>query len=382
MKKVFLILVSGLLLVSVYAQQPPDCYGLYHRKGVEAYNAGNYEKAKEYFAGALSNCPASERPKNNDIDSWLKKCDQAIAAEKERQRLEQERLAQEKKEREAAAAEKERQRLERQRLAQEKKEREAAAEKERQRLEREKRTSAQQRHPVEPEMVKVEGGTFVMGCTSEQGDDCDDDEKPAHNVTLSSFQIGKYEVTQAQWKAVMETTVRQQRDKAGPDESLYGEGDNYPMYYVSWNEAQEFISRLNKATGKRYRLPTEAEWEYAARGGARSKGYKYSGSNNLDEVAWFYYDNAKLQTHPVGSKKANELGIHDMSGNVCEWCQDRYGAYSASSQQNPKGANDGSYRVYRGGGWSHYAFNCRVAFRYSYSPGDRHGNLGFRVVLP
>jgi formylglycine-generating enzyme required for sulfatase activity len=243
--------------------------------------------------------------------------------------------------------------------------------------------SAQQRHPSEPEMVKVEGGTFVMGCASERRYDCGDDQKPTHNVTLSSFQISKYEVTQAQWKAVMGTTVRQQRDKKGSGYILRGEGDNYPMYYVSWDEAQEFISRLNIATGKSYRLPTEAEWEYAARGGARSKGYKYSGSNNIDEVAWFE-DNSNEQTHPVDAKKANELGIHDMSGNVYEWCQDWYGAYSASSQQNPKGANKGSSRarVIRGGAWNDGAFSCRGAARRYSGPGSRLDGLGFRVVLP
>jgi formylglycine-generating enzyme required for sulfatase activity len=239
---------------------------------------------------------------------------------------------------------------------------------------------AQQRHPAEPEMVKVQGGTFTMGCTSEQGD-CDSDEKPVHSVTVSSFQIGKYEVTQAQWKAIMGTTLRQQRDKASPEWSLSGEGDNYPMYYVSWDEAQEFIKRLNKATGKNYRLPTEAEWEYAARGGKLSKGYKYSGSNNIDEVAW-YDGNSDEQSHPVGTKKANELGIHDMSGNIEEWCQDWYGEYFASSQTNPKGASNGSGRVFRGGCWDYYAVGCRVAIRGGCSPGYRSYLLGFRVVLP
>jgi formylglycine-generating enzyme required for sulfatase activity len=244
-----------------------------------------------------------------------------------------------------------------------------------------KRQNKKTRHPAEPEMVKVEGGAFIMGCTSEQGDDCFPDEKPIHSVTVQSFQIGKYEVTQAQWKAIMGTTVRKQRDKVDPSWPLGGEGNNYPMYYVSWDEAQEFIRRLNVATGKSYRLPTEAEWEYAARGGNRSQDYKYSGSNDLGEVAW-YDDNSGSQTHPVGKKKANELGIHDMSGNVYEWCQDWYGGYSASSQQNPVGAGNGSYRVHRGGSWSLIEFNCRVTFRAYYSSGGRHDRLGFRVVLP
>ena len=241
--------------------------------------------------------------------------------------------------------------------------------------------SAQQRHPGEPKMVKVQGGTFVMGCTSRRRNACDDDEKPMHRVAVNSFQIGKYEVTQAQWKAVMGTTVRQQRDKVNPNWSLYGEGDSYPMYYVSWDDVQKFISRLNKATGKRYRLPTEAEWEYAARGGAHSKDYKYSGSNKLDKVAWFE-DNSDEQTHPVGTKKANELGIHDMSGNVFEWCQDRHGRYSGSFQRNPKGANTGHDRVNRGGSCYARAYHCRVAYRFCSSPDFRAVTLGFRVVLP
>jgi formylglycine-generating enzyme required for sulfatase activity len=315
------------------------------------------------------------------------------AAEKERLEREQkekeaaaekERLAREQKEKEAAA---EKERLEREqkekeaaaekeRLAREQKEKEAAAEKERLAREQKEKEAA-----AELVMVKVEGGTFTMGCTSEQGSDCLAREKPAHSVTLSSFSICKYEVTQAQWKAVMGTTVRQQRDKRDPSWGLAGEGDNYPMYYVSWDEAWEFIRRLNAATGKSYRLPTEAEWEYAARGGNRSQGYKYSGSNNIGEVAW-YKDNSGSQNHPVGTKKANELGIHDMTGNVWEWCQDWHGDYSASSQQNPKGASSGSDRVNRGGSWGGNAGYCRVAYRGDDSPGRRGDYLGFRVVLP
>jgi formylglycine-generating enzyme required for sulfatase activity len=154
------------------------------------------------------------------------------------------------------------------------------------------------------------------------------------------------------------------------------------MYYVSWDEAQEFIKRLNTATGKNYRLPTEAEWEYAARGGKLSKGYKYSGSNNFDEVVW-YYANSDGQTHPVGTKKANELGIHDMSGNVLEWCRDWYGEeYLASSQTNPKGASNGSRRVIRGGYRGDYADYCRVADRGDNCLSYRIEALGFRVVLP
>lgn len=237
-----------------------------------------------------------------------------------------------------------------------------------------------QRHPAEPVMVEVQGGTFWMGCTSEQQGSCDSDESPLHSVTLSSFKIAKYEVTQAQWQLLMGTSISQQQSKAGAS-SLYGVGDNYPMYYVSWNEAQEFISRLNAATGKNYRLPTEAEWEYAARGGNQSRGYKYSGSNFVEQVAW-YGENSGSTTHPVGTKQPNELGIYDMSGKVWEWCYDWYGSYSSAQQRDPIGASSGSHRVFRGGSWSDDASSCRVADRSSRTPSLRNSHLGFRLVLP
>ncbi|GHU93684.1 hypothetical protein FACS1894156_0870 [Bacteroidia bacterium] len=218
-------------------------------------------------------------------------------------------------------------------------------------------------------MVRVKGGTFWMGCSTEQQGDCDADESPLHSVTLSSFSIGKYEVTQAQWKLIM-----------GSNPS-YFKGDNLPVENVSWNDAQTFISRLNAATGKSYRLPTEAEWEFAARGGKQTQGYKYSGSNNLYDVAW-YADNSGRRTHIVGTKKANELGIYDMSGNVWEWCNDWHGTYSASPQRDPMGVSSGSYRVLRGGGWSGTAQYCRVADRNYNTPSLRNYNLGFRLVLP
>jgi formylglycine-generating enzyme required for sulfatase activity len=228
-------------------------------------------------------------------------------------------------------------------------------------------------------MIEVQGGTFWMGCSSEQGTDCRSDESPLHSVTVSDFYIGKYEVTQAQWKLIMGTTVRQQRDKADTGWPLRGEGDNYPMYYVSWNEAQEFISRLNAATGKNYRLLTEAEWEYAARGGNKSRGYKYSGNNNLYDVAWFS-DNSDSKNHPIGTKSPNELDIYDMSGNVWEWCSDWYGTYPSSVQHDPIGASSGSARVIRGSSWNFSASYCRVAFRNDNSPDIRCNFLGFRLA--
>ena len=160
-------------------------------------------------------------------------------------------------------------------------------------------------------------------------------------------------------------------------------GDNLPVEKVSWNDIQKFIKKLNTKTGLNYRLPTEAEWEYAARGGVKtqnSASQKYSGSNNINEIAW--YDNSNSKTHSVGGKKANELGIYDMSGNVWEWCNDWYDSsyYKNSPKNNPQGASSGSSRVYRGGSWGNYARYCRVAYRYRYYPGGSGGDLGFRLL--
>ncbi|MBR4156726.1 MAG: SUMF1/EgtB/PvdO family nonheme iron enzyme [Bacteroidales bacterium] len=214
-------------------------------------------------------------------------------------------------------------------------------------------------------MIAVEGGTFKMGATSEQGSD---DEKPVHNVTLSDYYIGETEVTQELWQAVMGTNPS------------YSKGNKKPVEKVSWDDCQEFIRKLNQLTGMNFRLPTEAEWEYAARGGNKSKGYKYSGSNTIDNVAW-YTSNSGSKTHDVKTKQSNELGIYDMSGNVWEWCQDRYGSYSSSSQTNPTGSSSGSYRVLRGGCWGGSAGSCRVSYRYYFSPDDRYYNLGLRLAL-
>ena len=218
------------------------------------------------------------------------------------------------------------------------------------------------------DMVKVEAGTFMMGATSEMQDPFDD-EKPVHQVTLTNdYYMGKYEVTQALWQSVM-----------GSNPS-YFKGDDLPVEQVSWNDCQEFISKLNSMTDRKFRLPTEAEWEYAARGGKKSRGYQYSGSSNISDVAW-YTDNSGSKTHPVGTKQANELGLYDMTGNVLEWCQDWYGSYVGSSQTNPTGAVSGSYRVYRGGSWYYSARYCRSSFRYFITPGYRVSDLGLRLVL-
>lgn len=217
-------------------------------------------------------------------------------------------------------------------------------------------------------MVQVQGGTFKMGATSEQGSDAYDWEKPAHSVTLSSYYIGQTEVTQELWEAVM-----------GSNPSNF-KGAKRPVEQVSWDDCQEFIRKLNANTGKNFRLPTEAEWEYAARGGNKSQGYKYSGGNNIGDVAW-YDDNSGGTTHDVATKRANELGIYDMSGNVWEWCSDWYGDYSSSSQSNPQGPSSGSFRVRRGGSWFNNAGLCRVSYRVRDSADSRYSHLGLRLAL-
>ena len=261
------------------------------------------------------------------------------------------------------------------------------------------------------ETVFVEGGTFVMGCNPEEESYCDDAEKPMHEVTLTKdFYIGKYEVTQKQWLQVMGSDLRRQRDKAGDGSSIRGEGDNYPMYYVSWYETLEFCNKLSELTGRTpayrinnassqndiadkkpvvtvipgtngWRLPTEAEWEYAARGGKSGVGSRYSGGDDIREVAW-YDGHSEDGTHPAGTKKANALGIHDMTGNVDEWVFDRYSFsyYAGSPAQDPQGPDTGASRVIRGGNWHTYSRNARVSIRYGYGVGFPSFNLGFRLA--
>jgi formylglycine-generating enzyme required for sulfatase activity len=220
----------------------------------------------------------------------------------------------------------------------------------------------------EPEMIFVQGGTFMMGSPENEVGRYDDETQ--HEVTLSDFYIGKCPVTQAQWAAVM------------GDNPSHFKGDDLPVENVSWTDCQEFIQKLNMLTGKAYRLPTEAEWEYAARGGIYSNGYKYAGSDDLDEVAW-RYKNSNLRTHSVGTKKPNELGIHDMSGNVWEWCQDWSGDYPSEPQPqiNPTGPDSGGLRVLRGGSWSIDARRCRSADLGNFVPTIRAYYVGFRLAL-
>jgi len=222
-------------------------------------------------------------------------------------------------------------------------------------------------HPAEPEMVSVEGGTFTMGCRGIDGVYFNG-ARPLFQVTLKSFKMAKYLVTQKQWVAIMGTN---------PSEF---KGDDLPVEQVSWNDAQEFISKLNTATGKNYRLPTEAEWEYAARGGTKSKEeYWYSGSNNVDAVAW-YYDNCGGKTQPVGKKAPNELGIYDMNGNVDEWCSDWYAAYTNTPKTNPTGPATGTKRVCRGGDWICDDMMFSVASRSDIYPTFNFSILGFRLA--
>ena len=217
-------------------------------------------------------------------------------------------------------------------------------------------------------MVRVEGGTFMMGANDDDKR-ADDDEKPAHQVTLSDYYIGETQVTQELWEAVM-----------GTNPSHFKGDPNLPVECVSWDVCQVFIEKLNSMTGKSFRLPTEAQWEFAARGGNKSKDYKYAGGNNLDEVAW-YDDNSQGLPHPVAQKAANELGLYDMTGNVWEWCQDRYGRYANTQQTNPIGPTTGAYRVYRGGSWFNIARYCRVLFRDCSTPSSAYNLLGLRLSL-
>ena len=262
---------------------------------------------------------------------------------------------------------------------------------------------AQSENPV-TNMIFVEWGGFLMGSEYSDfwGDHGNDLEKPIHTVMVSSFSIGKFEVTQKEWFDVMGTTLRQQRDRSNRSSYLHGEGDDYPMYYVNWYEAVEYCNKLSLKEGltpaytinekgvtwdrktNGYRLPTEAEWEYAASGGSiplgkRGEHYLYSGSNTVDDVAW-YSGNSSGMAHEVGKKSPNTLGIYDMSGNVSEWCWDLYEKYSSESQMDPQGAALGTIRVFRGGSWDSNIYSTRYTYRYRTNPSERNRNIGFRVV--
>ncbi|MEM9887847.1 MAG: SUMF1/EgtB/PvdO family nonheme iron enzyme, partial [Bacteroidota bacterium] len=254
-----------------------------------------------------------------------------------------------------------------------------------------------------PEMIPIKGDTFTMGCTEEQGEDCFDREKPAHQVRLNDFSIGKYEVTNEQFAAFLNEKGNQEEggstwvnlegkfdDVVCGVEEVNGQFkakagmEKHPMIYVSWYGAKAYCEWLSEKTGRNYRLPTEAEWEYAARGGQRSRGFKYAGSDEVEEVAW-YSSNSNSKTHPVGGKMPNELGLYDMSGNVYEWCSDWYGEdyyaqFGAEIAENPRGPTQGDYRVVRGGSWYGGNDGCRVSYRDSFYPVNGGSDVGFRCA--
>ncbi|MBO5132518.1 MAG: formylglycine-generating enzyme family protein [Paludibacteraceae bacterium] len=250
-----------------------------------------------------------------------------------------------------------------------------------------KKQAAQQTQPKQPsayaqdqinrkkamlnfKMIFVEGGSFTMGCTAEQGEDCVKSEKPAHPVFVRSYAISKNLVTQRQWREVM-----------GKNPSVMGDDDS-PVTNVSWNDVQKFLKKLNNFLGKNYRLPTEAEWEYAARGGTYTNDMKYSGSNDIGEVGW-YKNNSNDVIHPVGRKKGNELEINDMSGNIWEWCSDWYASYPEDTETeliNPQGGETGTERVVRGGYYEGPATFCRVSCRNKNKPDQASDIIGFRLV--
>ena len=345
MKRITVILIA--LFAVLYAMA--DVYSDMLNAGIKAYNSGNYKKALTFFNKANEQAPTGRAA------SWISKCKKAIKDHNEElERLKRENEARRRQQEQQAEAERRRQEEERQRQEEERKKREQTS--------WNYSTNTLKVNGVAYKMVYVIGGTFPMGSY-----DGESNEKPVHYVTLSSYYIGKTEVTQALWKAVM-----------GSNPS-YFKGDNLPVEEVNWDDCVEFITTLNQLTGEHFRLPTEAEWEFAARGGNQRKGNTYSGSSIEGDVAW-YDSNSGNKTHPVAIKSLNELGIYDMSGNVWEWCQDRYGGYSSNAQANPTGPTSGSSRVNRGGSWDDGATYCRSANRNSYTPAYRSSNLGLRLA--
>lgn len=219
---------------------------------------------------------------------------------------------------------------------------------------------------VEFKMIGIEGGTFTLGTSREKDEYCFTAEMPAHEVTLSSYLMAETEVTQQLWEAVM---------GSNPSHFI---GKDLPVESVSWEDCQQFIAKLNASTGMTFRLPTEAEWEYAARGGKQSKGTLYSGSNDPTAVAWGKWGGDT--THPVRSKMANELGLYDMTGNVYEWCSDWFADYPSQSQTNPKGPAEGKLHVYRGGSWTNSNRYSRLTYRCTGNPKNKTCSLGFRLA--
>ena len=251
-----------------------------------------------------------------------------------------------------------------------------------------KEAKSQPIHPIQAisvngvsfNMIKVQGGTFTIGATPEQESENPwDDERPAHEVAVTDYMIGETAVTQALWEAVMGVSIQEQSKKGTLGSSLRGVGANYPMYHISWYDCQEFVARLSQQTGKKFRLPTEADWEFAARGGNQGKGFKYAGSDTLGDVAW-HDDGKTFETSPVAQKHPNELGLYDMSGNVWEWCQDWYINYGVeltpAMMKSPKMSH-----VTRGGSWNRAPRFCRVSVRGHSTPNERVNYVGLRVVM-
>ena len=232
-------------------------------------------------------------------------------------------------------------------------------------------------------MVGVQGGTYMMGGTDEQGTDASSLEKPVHEVTLSDYYIGQTEVTQALWAAVMGTNPSYFTSAKG-----YGDNVNRPVESVTWDDCNNFIARLSELTGRQFRMPTEAEWQYAARGGNKTQGHKYAGGDVIDDVAWYRvnsFDQGNKSpdygTHAVATKAPNELGLYDMSGNVNEWCSDWYGSYTEDAQNNPSGPETGTSRMCPGGSWGSQAAYCRVSYRARYAPTMKSNIIGLRLVM-
>jgi formylglycine-generating enzyme required for sulfatase activity len=346
MKKYCILLIIALLSINEVSAQMPEVCKIALDKGKKEYEAGNYDEAiKKFKEGEdLSVC-------KEECNEWINKCEDRIKEQRSKQQQQQkEREEAERKMREQEAKKQQ----EAERIAREQQE-------EKQRQEKLKISTLPD--VINRQMVYVQGGKFDMGCQK----NCGEYERPVHQVVLNDFYIGKYEITQQIWQDIM-------------GDSLSGfAGNNLPVESVTWNDVQDFIFQLNKLSGKNYRLPTEAEWEYAARGGNQSKKNTYSGSKDAGSIAW-YYLNSNGSTHSIGIKKANELGLYDMSGNVSEWCNDLFGIYRSRIETNPIGNSTGSEHVIRGGHWDGDATELRVSSRAS-AGADYHDNIiGFRLA--
>ena len=364
------ILTAILLLaaLTVAAQNYSPCYKEKYEAGVSLYNKGDYNGAKAKFVAAKG-CPM---PNTKEANVWIGKCNAEINRIEEEKRKTEAEAAKRKAEEEQKKQEAEK------KAAEAKKKEEEAAEAKRQADEAAKKQSLVFTvNSVTFKMVYVAGGTFTMGCTNEKAFDCADCESFAHSVTLSDYHIGETEVTQALWRAVMGNSPSKHK------------GDSLPVEQVNWNDCQEFCNKLNNLlrdelpSGCRFALPTEAQWEYAAKGGNKSKGYLYSGSNNVNDVAGcltidrFHgnYDGPK----PVKTKLPNELGLYDMTGNVEEWCQDWYSKdyFCVSPSKDPPGPPSGEFRVCRSCNWQH----CWVICRGRGTPEYRSTEIGFRLSI-